>query len=539
MNRTLSLAEDDDLDLLARCLRGEREAFNGLVTRYQGLVCAQAYSICGDFSRSEDVAQEAFVAAWRQLPTLRDHGRFRAWLCGIARHLALAVAARRRREQPPEPAATEQTSPETPHDTLVTREEEAIVWHTLEKLPEAYREVLVLFYREHQSVFQVAALLGASEDAIKQRLSRGRAMLRQEVASAVEVTLARTRPGPGFCIGVLGALGMPAATGTASATATLVKGGAAAKLGAISLAGLGAVLGGIFGCFGGWLGVKVSAESAPYERLRDSILYRGRRIGIAIAGFVVLEMAAIWGVDTLWHDPRAVVAAMACLVTAFGLWMWREIRQTNAATRRILQEEAAAGSPRFVPGKFARWFGFVHRFEARSRHTLLGWPLWHLQWGHDDGKTKRPAPHAWIAVGDRPVGFIAMGAVARGVFAFGAVALGLFSVGGASLGIFAIGGCVIAACGYGGIVLGWVTNGGFTVAWKLAVGGIAVAKEHALGDFVLAAHANDAAARAVAAASWWEHLSAQWWFPFIAPGLTILFFLLPGPIMAAIAKRRE
>lgn len=126
-----------DAELLERCLEGEREAFGQLVARHQGLVCAQAYSVCGDLSRSEDVAQEAFISAWRQLATLRDRSKFKAWLCGIARHLALRVAEQRQREVGSAASLVEGIAAETPHDAAVSREEEALVWDALAQLPEA------------------------------------------------------------------------------------------------------------------------------------------------------------------------------------------------------------------------------------------------------------------------------------------------------------------------------------------------------------------------------------------------------------------
>src|SRR5215213_9931682 len=154
MNALLaSPAELTDPELLTRCRRGERDAFGHLVSRYQGLVCAQAYSVCGDLGKSEDVAQEAFISAWRQLGELREPSKFKAWLCGIARRLALRIVEKRQREHTRAEAwHDEPVSADTPHDTLVSREEEALVWDALVQLPESYRTVLVLFYREQQSI---------------------------------------------------------------------------------------------------------------------------------------------------------------------------------------------------------------------------------------------------------------------------------------------------------------------------------------------------------------------------------------------------
>lgn len=66
---------------------GNRDAFRPLVEQYQSLICALSYSASGNVSLSEDIAQETFLVAWKQLPQLRETGRFKAWLCGIARNL--------------------------------------------------------------------------------------------------------------------------------------------------------------------------------------------------------------------------------------------------------------------------------------------------------------------------------------------------------------------------------------------------------------------------------------------------------------------
>src|SRR5579871_5852704 len=77
----------DDARLVELSSAGDREAFGQLVARYQSPVCAMAYSACGNVSRSEDLAQEIFITAWRELAKLKEPGKFRAWLYGIARNL--------------------------------------------------------------------------------------------------------------------------------------------------------------------------------------------------------------------------------------------------------------------------------------------------------------------------------------------------------------------------------------------------------------------------------------------------------------------
>src|SRR3954470_4831685 len=87
-----------DTELVARSLAGDQSAFRAIVVRYQSLLCSLAYSATGNLGASEDVAQEAFVAAWRQLRDLREPARLRSWLCGIARNLTFDAARQQRRE---------------------------------------------------------------------------------------------------------------------------------------------------------------------------------------------------------------------------------------------------------------------------------------------------------------------------------------------------------------------------------------------------------------------------------------------------------
>jgi RNA polymerase sigma factor (sigma-70 family) len=200
-------APDDQLWQAAQS--GDHDAFAHIVERYQSLVCSVAYAGVGNLAASEDLAQDTFVTAWRQLGDLREPGKLRAWLCGITRTLA-ANTRRRDGRRGGAPASLDAVAePVAAEDDalaqVVSREQEALLWRTISTLPESYREPLVLFYREGQSIATVASQLELTEDAVKQRLSRGRALVRDDMASFVESTLTRSRPTRAFTAGVLAA----------------------------------------------------------------------------------------------------------------------------------------------------------------------------------------------------------------------------------------------------------------------------------------------------------------------------------------------
>jgi RNA polymerase sigma factor (sigma-70 family) len=179
--------ERTDADLIAASRRGETAAYGQIIERYQRLVFAVAFSAVRDRSASEDIAQDTFVLAWSRLGGLRDAERLPAWLCGIARNVARAHRRRARRETT---ADVEIAADGTPFDAISARENEVAISAALERVPDKYREPLVMIYYEQQSVKEVARALGTSDDAIHQRLSRGR----QYLAGDVERMLERPRP---------------------------------------------------------------------------------------------------------------------------------------------------------------------------------------------------------------------------------------------------------------------------------------------------------------------------------------------------------
>ena len=231
-NRMIIAAEYSDAELVSRTLAGDRDAFSRIVSRYQILISTLAYSRIGHLGQSEDVAQETFITAWKHLRLLREPDKLRAWLCGIVRNRIHKSLQREGREPvhdavPLEEAHDLPAREALPSEQAISREEEAILWRSLERIPELYREPLILFYREHQSIESVAAELELSEDAVKQRLSRGRKFLQEEVQAFVESALSRTAPGQAFAGAVLAAL--PAAPAAAVGAGMAGKGAAAAK----------------------------------------------------------------------------------------------------------------------------------------------------------------------------------------------------------------------------------------------------------------------------------------------------------------------
>jgi len=347
----MSTAANSDVQLVEWSLTGDRDAFRKIVERYQSLVCSITYNATGSLTLSEDLAQETFVAAWKQLSELREPAQLRAWLCGITRFLVGKQLRRQGREPiheaEPVEAIHELPSPDpSPAAQAVSHEEEAILWRALERIPDAYREPLILFYREQQSVERVAVELELSEDAVKQRLSRGRKLLHEEVVAFVEGALSRTAPGQAFSGAVLAALPLTTASAAASTASA-----AAAKSGI--LAWLAPFLGILSGMFAHWLVVRATPTEA--ERRAQKIAFTSLWVFVLV--WVVpgqLGMGALRQ-HLQWSD-RTYYGAMA------GYWWFYAViavTMTIVMMRRFIllrQQSESTGDiqrPGMVPLKFA------------------------------------------------------------------------------------------------------------------------------------------------------------------------------------------
>ena len=224
--------------------KGCTQSYGRIVLACQNTVTAIALAITRDVQASEDIAQEAFIKAWQQLTQLNNSSSFLPWLRQITRNLARDwLRANRNRPLSGEAAeiAIGMAADPSPNgvDAMARVEEELVAEEIISALPEDSRESLLLYYREGQSSQQVAMLLGLSDAAVRKRLSRARASVREEMLRRFGEFARNTAPGTAFAALVSSTL-MLAAPGTASAvilsTSLGVAGSSAGKVG---LGGLG------------------------------------------------------------------------------------------------------------------------------------------------------------------------------------------------------------------------------------------------------------------------------------------------------------
>jgi len=174
--------EDPDREDVRRVLAGDLTAFDGIVRRWQGPMVNLAYRFCRDRGSAEEMAQEAFLRAYRFLDRWGQDSLFSTWLFAVATNV---YRSQMRRVRPPEvPLETERQvrGPGNPAGEVETAETAEAVRRTVCSLPEKYRDALVLFYFHDMDIEGAASCLGVPAGTVKARLHRGRALLRRRLA---------------------------------------------------------------------------------------------------------------------------------------------------------------------------------------------------------------------------------------------------------------------------------------------------------------------------------------------------------------------
>jgi RNA polymerase sigma-70 factor (ECF subfamily) len=173
-----------DGDLVRQAQRGDRDAFAELFTRYEGRIFGYVYRMVGDRAWAEDLTQEAFIRAHQHLGRLGPPYDFKSWLYRIAGNLALDGLRRHRREVPladwdsGAPELVDTRSAVDPEQQVRQAERRAAVWRTLHRLPDTYRQALLLRELEGLSYQEMAAVMGVSLDNVRVILHRARLAFR-------------------------------------------------------------------------------------------------------------------------------------------------------------------------------------------------------------------------------------------------------------------------------------------------------------------------------------------------------------------------
>jgi len=175
---------DAEIDLIAKCQEGDRQAFNRLVMRYQNLVYNFLYRLAPNRDDVDDLAQEVFVKVYHSMKKLRDRTQFKSWLHSIAVNVYVDEQRRRKKRQERfisnERLLETRTDPsENPGQHLERQELHRRLQEAINRLPEEFRLAIVLREIQDLSYEEISKTLKCSIGTARSRIFRGRQLLQQ------------------------------------------------------------------------------------------------------------------------------------------------------------------------------------------------------------------------------------------------------------------------------------------------------------------------------------------------------------------------
>lgn len=173
--------------LVTLTLAGNHDAYEELVKRYRKAVLSSAMTVTRNSYMAEDASQDAFVTAWMKLDTLKDHEKFGAWVCKIAKNCAKSMVSRFKEYIYFDTLETESLDHKVyPEDIVISNEENKLLKDGMKRLPKKVRTVLHLHYFEGLSIAEIAERMTISTGTVKWHLHDGRQKLRKDLSAMNE-----------------------------------------------------------------------------------------------------------------------------------------------------------------------------------------------------------------------------------------------------------------------------------------------------------------------------------------------------------------
>jgi RNA polymerase sigma-70 factor (ECF subfamily) len=180
----------DDSTLVGKCLAGDSRSYGQIVDKYSARILNLGYAMLGSRQDAEDVAQEAFVRAFRSLPRFEKRAKFSSWLYQIAINLCrdrLKSRSRQARPAEEELLANLDAGPDEQAPRVVLQEELGQkMADAVNRLPVLYREAFVLRHLQGVDYAEIGAITGIPADTVRVRAYRARELLRELLSKDVD-----------------------------------------------------------------------------------------------------------------------------------------------------------------------------------------------------------------------------------------------------------------------------------------------------------------------------------------------------------------
>lgn len=175
-----------DEQVIAAVLSGDTEQFSILVDRYQHIVYSICYRYTQNTTDAQDLAQEVFLTTFRRLDTFREQAKFSTWLYRLGVNRCIDFTRKRQRERKRQGGEVQDYMPDSspgPEAQTLRSDEARVLNLAIEKLPDKYKSVLILYYTEEMSYADIGQTLDIPVKTVETRLYRARKKLRDMLES--------------------------------------------------------------------------------------------------------------------------------------------------------------------------------------------------------------------------------------------------------------------------------------------------------------------------------------------------------------------
>lgn len=184
-----------EAEIIKKCKKGDRDAFNELVKMYQNKIVNIAYGMLSDSDDAFDAAQEVFIKVYKGLDNFREKSSFSTWIYRITSNVCADILRKRQRSinaisinySDDEKEMEIKDESLTPEEYSELNERQAALRQALKEIKDEYREIITLFDIEELSYDKISEILKIPVGTVKSRLNRARAALKKNLSEKVEL----------------------------------------------------------------------------------------------------------------------------------------------------------------------------------------------------------------------------------------------------------------------------------------------------------------------------------------------------------------
>lgn len=172
----------EDYDLIKCCLNGNQEAFAELVSRYKNLVYSVILRMINDHEEANDLAQEVFIKVYKNLDKYSPEYKFSTWIMRITTNLVIDFRRKKKQEIISiDDIEYEPASFDTPEGSYIEKEQKKLLNLAIKNLPDMYKIPIVLYHQQGLSYQEIGDIIGEPLSKVKNRIFRGRKMLKENL----------------------------------------------------------------------------------------------------------------------------------------------------------------------------------------------------------------------------------------------------------------------------------------------------------------------------------------------------------------------